>query len=480
MASDTGEDRRLTLPNFSRSQARGTDHTDAKVNALARQLLQQTSARNADSSTVSPGSELNLKGDIRITDQGEIKVITREPDGAGGFNEVIAHIGNTSIDTHSALSQSPAIWFTSSVDTPQGPRAIPARISSDRGQGIVLQSPTDDSSYGAQTSIGVTQDRFSAGTFGASAPDGSSSGGGASLDFTPSSLNLSATKASTGSASVNSVGMKAEPYSETSGPVPELEFMAGHTSNRYVDGPRHYRARLRTRGAGEFWLESLKPDNTILGMVYTTGDGKVRIMGSASVELDAPTNINALLTAQSVTSSGTIQAATIKATGQVQGASASFAGDVSLSTINGQPYPPAPAKLRFKNQPITIGAGPYAANSVNAIGPAISIPANPYGAGVGYLIKFVGQTVSIAGAASAVCQTSAKLNGTSFAGSYSPSADVANRLLINLNVKSVAVSDGSASSVSYEWTPLYTNATKISTTATDSFFEVTIEPYTTL
>lgn len=328
------------MPNFSRSQARGTDHTDSKVNALARQLLQQTSARNTDSSTISPGSELNLKGDIRITDQGEIQVITRESNGVGGFNDVIAHIGNTSIDTHSSLSQSPAIWFTSSVDTPQGPRAIPARISSDRGQGIVLQSPTDDSSYGAQTSIGVTQDRFSAGTFGASAPDGSSSGGGASLDFTPSSLNLSATKASTGSASVNSVGMKAEPYSETSGSVPELEFMAGHTSNRYSDGPRHYRARLRTRGAGEFWLESLKPDNTILGMVYTTGDGKVRIMGSASVELDAPTNINALLTAQSVTASGTIQAATIKATGQVQGASASFTGDVSLSTINGQPYPP--------------------------------------------------------------------------------------------------------------------------------------------
>lgn len=44
------------MPNFSRAQARGTDHTDAKVNALARHLLQQTSARNTDSSTISPGS----------------------------------------------------------------------------------------------------------------------------------------------------------------------------------------------------------------------------------------------------------------------------------------------------------------------------------------------------------------------------------------------------------------------------------------
>ncbi|POH58259.1 hypothetical protein [Arthrobacter glacialis] len=138
------------------------------------------------------------------------------------------------------------------------------------------------------------------------------------------------------------------------------------------------------------------------------------------------------------------------------------------------------APARFKNQPITLGSGPYAGNSINNIGLGINIPANPYGAGVGYKIDFVGQVIAIAGAAGGICQAVGKVNGNGFNTSYTPRADVAGRLLTNLNIVSVLVPTGAASTVTYEWTPLYNNTTTLSTNATDTYFQVTISPYIAL
>jgi hypothetical protein len=416
--------------------------TNAKRRAedQARAIERRSSARNASNSTIGAGGKLTLAGGIDIIQGGVVKVIGQGMNGAVPYI-VTAELTNFLEDFSDEDYQSPGMLFSSEM---YGKNV--ARLYSRDGQSITLDAKSGASSSSLLVNPFVTgiQRYEDEGNF----------------NFRSGQIEANSTQARvTLISDTNSyhAGMLVQDDL-----IPTGEAIFGHLpyfASTII-------ARLRTRAGGKLWLES-KGATGATAAVVMDGAGNMNLQTSGTLTQNGSATFPPTIGTTATTAKAGNYTPAIA---DVTGLQAALDGKAGTAEV---------WKPKFKNQPTTLGGGPWPQNVYTSIGPAISIPANPFGVGVPYKINFYGQAVATLNSAGSFCAAQAKRGGVIFGSNVSNTARGAPETVVASVKYSVPVVDGSASTITFEWGPFFSTAT-LDTAAARTYFEVDVTPYTAL
>lgn len=418
-----------------------------------REAERRSSARNNDNSKIGAGGSLTLAGGIEVIDGGTVTVIGQGVTDAGVPYEVYSKVGTYENEGGAGTYLSPGIEFGSGIFG----ASAGARIYTRSGNDIFMSADY----------AGFNSTRFSLG-------GGINSGVAQTAGPKSTGLNIYDDSVDIGYTNTDAASEARFKIDSSSDPAGVLNI--GHFTWRDT-----LFARLRTKLGGKLWLESNSAD------------------GAAAVVMDGAGNID-LQTTGKLTNNGQPISGGAGAVLSVAGRTGNVVlakADVGLSNVNNTADSAKPVstaqqaaldakaaaadlwKPKFKNQPTNLGTGPWAQNVYTNIGPAISIPANPFGAGVPYKISFYGQAVCTLASAGSFSAAQAKRNGTTFGSNVSNTARGASETVIVFVKFTVPVVDASASTITFEWGPFFSTA-NLDTAAARSYFEVEVTPYTAL
>lgn len=306
------------MPNLDRLQPRGPDIVDKKVNALKRTTEVAGSARNGDASTITRQMTVD-GGNIDVINQGSIRSLGQAPDYMNTLKRVSVSLANRFRRNNNVGGTylQPGIYMDADGADGDGESAA---ITTETGNEITARGKADAAIGSINGPSILSRGTFRASNYGAS-------------------LGASSWDSDIDSNGTAQVGGKANTYVYSQ---PEELLFGGEdkVNQRYFS----ISFRMVPDGTGDVLKGSWSSNSGADASIRITNDKRWKLTGT-SIDLQSPTNITGLLTAQAITAtdltaSGTVQGATVKATGQVQGASAAFTGNVQVGTINGSAYPP--------------------------------------------------------------------------------------------------------------------------------------------
>lgn len=137
-------------------ERRGLDETSRRLRELGRRLEVATSARNSDAGTISPGSQLTVKGNISVTDEGSVSVTGQALDWVKSQTSVTAEIANRP-RRNNALGHTylqPGLYMDSGSRPASSGSAF---IGSSNGRDIVAKGRVDQSRIQAEGRFSVGQ-----------------------------------------------------------------------------------------------------------------------------------------------------------------------------------------------------------------------------------------------------------------------------------------------------------------------------------